>query len=133
MKKKSFKISKLIKELLSIKKSKTSKVINECKFEIIKEISKNFDIPHKKAQKVFDTFFEVLKESIFEFGEIKVKGLGKFKIVKQESKKCYNFYKKEEIITKEKNVIKFFQDSNFNESKKIISKYLSVNNQNDSC
>ena len=133
MKKKNFKISKFIKDLLSIKETKISKITNECKFEIIKEISKNFDIPNKKAQKVFDTFFEVLKESIFEFGEIKVKGLGKFKIVKQESKKCYNFYKKEEIITKEKNVIKFLQDSNFNESKKIISKDLSLNNQNDSC
>jgi nucleoid DNA-binding protein len=74
----------------------------------------------EKSVKIFNRTVELLKESIRENKEVKVKGFGKFKIERREMKTMIDYNRKAEILLPPKDKI------TFKPSKKLIKR---LNNQ----
>ncbi len=59
--------------------------------KVVDALQEQHDLNENKAEQVLETVFEAIEEGLFDDGEIRLKGLGRFHIVERAARKGRNF------------------------------------------
>lgn len=77
------------------------------KKEFVEELASRLDTTKVAAEHIYETFSCILKETLDERGEVKIKDIGKLSITTLPARTCRNPRTGESVKVAEKNVVRF--------------------------